>query len=392
MSESAEIVPIKTNEIDKLASFATAQKIDLTVVGPEAPLNVGIVDHFQKQGLRIFGPNRKAAQVETSKTFAKELCFQHDIPTARWESFTEAEDAIPALDRLGPPWVVKADGLASGKGTTVTANREEAEDAVRRELQRESGKIVIEQFIDGWEASFLATVSAGHVQWLMPVFQDYKPAYDGDIGPNTGGMGAYTPVPNVTSTIVENVRERILYPFVKVLPEAQVNFQGVLYLNAIIPHGTQDPYVLEFNARFGDPEAQGILPLVKNGLARHLYDIAENSSEVTIPEMLDQTCVVAVIASKGYPTNPSIGDKIMIKPIMKNNVTIFHAGTGKNPNGELVTAGGRVLNVVATAANVESARNAVYNTIKESIFFNGMNYRSDIGLPQARRRKLERLE
>jgi phosphoribosylamine--glycine ligase len=297
-------------------------------------------------------------------------------------------DAIPALDEFGPPWVVKADGLAAGKGTTVTTNREIAEDTVRNELQRKSSRIVIEQYIDGWEASVLATVSANHIQWLMPIFQDYKQAYDNDTGPNTGGMGVYSPVPNLTAQVVDNIRDRILQPFVKILPEYGINFQGVVYLNAIIPFDTVDPYVLEFNARFGDPEAQGIFPLVKDGLAKHFMGIADNLTETPIPEVKNEASVVVVLASKGYPVNPSTGDKITIKPVHdETNLHIFHAGTGRSSNGDLVTAGGRILNVVATSDNVESARKLVYSTIKESIFFNGMHYRSDIGLSRVRRMK-----
>ncbi len=361
-------------------------------MGPEAPLELGIIDHFQKRKLRIFGPNRTAAKIETSKSFAKDLCFRYNIPTSRWESFTAITDALPALDRLGPPWVVKADGLAAGKGTTVTVDRQEAEEAVRRELQRASGRIVIEQFIDGWEASFLATASAERIQWLMPVLQDYKPIFDRDVGPNTGGMGAYTPVPSVTNSLVENVRERIFSPLLKALAEMKIHFQGVIYLNAIIPHGTEDPYVLEFNARFGDPEAQGIMPLVKTGLASHLSAVANNSRRASGPETLQSASVTVVLASKGYPTSPSIGDRITIKKLSKENVTIFHAGTSKSPSGELVTAGGRVLNIVATGPTVESARNDAYSTIKDSVYFNGMQYRTDIGLPQVRKRKLAKLE
>ncbi len=387
IAEVATCVPINPTDIEQLASFATTRSIDMTVVGPEAPLALGIVDSFQKKGLRIFGPDRKAAQIETSKSFAKNLCSRFGIPTPHWETFTSAANATKALDHLVPPWVIKADGLASGKGTTVTSDREEAKAAIHRELEREPGRIVIEQFIDGWEASFMVTVSAGRTQWLAPILQDYKPAFDGDIGPNTGGMGVYTPVQRVTPSLVERVEKTILTPAVRGMEETMIPFHGLLYLNAIIPHGTEDPYVLEFNARFGDPETQGVAPLVKKGLSAHLRGIAENSSTPPVPECLDSACVVVVLASKGYPTNPSIGDGITIRPFSNPNVVVFYAGTARNPAGELVTAGGRVLNVVATGANVDSARKEAYSLIGSAVHFSGMHYRSDIGSPHPRRRR-----
>ena len=288
--------------------------------------------------------------------------------------------------------MIKADGLAAGKGTTVTTDRQEAEAAIRRELKRDPGKIIMEQFIDGWEASFLATVSGGRIQWLTPVLQDYKPAFDDDVGPNTGGMGVYTPVPDVTEKVVNSVRTKILTPVVDALEEMKTHYQGVLYLNTIIQHGKHDPYVLEFNARFGDPEAQGIVPLVSKGLGRHLNEVAGDSPNPPTPEVSKSASVVIVLASRGYPSSPSIGDKITIKQTTPKNVTIFHAGTARSPNGELVTSGGRVLNIVATGSTVDAARKYAYSTINNEVYFSGMQYRSDIGLNRARQRKLTKLE
>ncbi len=392
IADVAKCIPIKTTELEQLATFAEKQQIDLTVVGPEAPLGSGIVDLFQKRRLRIFGPTQKAAKIETSKSFAKDLFARYDIPTAQSQTFVNPPAAVAALEDLGPPWVIKADGLASGKGTTVTADRQEAEAAIHRELKREPGKIVMEQFIDGWEASFTATVSAGRIQWLAPVLQDYKPAFDDDVGPNTGGMGVYTPVQTVTETIIDKVRAKILIPVVNALEEMKIHYQGVLYLNTIVPHGKHDPYVLEFNARFGDPEAQGIVPLVTKGLGAHLKQIADDSPKPVIPEMSKSASVVVVLAARGYPTSPSIGDKITIKQTPAKNVIVFHAGTARSPNGELVTSGGRVLNIVATGGTVDSAREEAYSKITNVAYFNGMQYRSDIGLNRPRRRKLTKLE
>ncbi len=389
IAELAKCVPISPTGISQLLSFATERKVDLTVVGPEAPLALGIVDSFREHGLRIFGPDRSAARIETSKSFAKDLCSQFHIPTPRWDVFTNPVEAAKALDYFGPPWVVKADGLAAGKGITVTQDRHEAETAIDRELRRDPGRVVLEEFVNGWEATFMATISSGRVQWVTPVFQDYKPVFDGDTGPNTGGMGCFTPVPTVTPSLVEKVRRTILAPTVEAMEKLGVHYQGVLNLNAIVRHGTEDPYVLEYNARFGDPEGQGVTVLVEKGLAEHLYAIAEDSEKPPIPQSRESACVLVVLASKGYPTSQSIGDRITIHPITSKNVTIFHAGTAPSPAGELVTAGGRVLNIVATGPSVESARREAYSVIGTSVQFNDMHYRSDIGAVRRRQRDLQ---
>ncbi len=392
IAEVATCVPIDATHIEDLANFASREQIDLTVVGPEAPLGAGIADTFRKRRLMIFGPNKQAAQIETSKSFAKDLCSNYNIPCPSWQTFTHADPAIEALDRMGPPWVVKADGLAAGKGTTVTGDRREAEEAIRRELKREARRIVIEDYIDGWEASFTATVSGGRAHWLAPVFQDYKPINDGDSGPNTGGMGVYSPVAMVTPSLVERIRKKILDPSVDAMVKEEVPFQGVLYLNIIVRHGTEDPYLLEFNARFGDPEAQGIAPLVEEGLLAHMSAVAEDSRKPALPEIARSASVVIVLASKGYPTSPSTGDRIMIKKPSRQNVVLFHAGTATAPNGQLVTAGGRVLNVVATGPDPQSARRDAYSTIEEAVHFPGMQYRNDIASGEVRRRKLEQIQ
>ncbi len=389
IAEQATCVPIEPTNIEQLRTFAIEQQIDLTVVGPEAPLGLGIVDSFRAHGLKIFGPSQNAARIETSKSFAKDLCSQFHIPTPRWKTFTSESEAISALDRFGPPWVVKADGLAAGKGTTVTRDNLEAEAAIHRELQREPGRIVLEEFIDGWEATFMATVSKGRVQWLTPVFQDYKPLSDGDAGPNTGGMGCFTPIPTVTPSLVERVEKSVLSPVVAAMEKLGVHYQGVLNLNAIVRRGTEDPFMLEFNARFGDPEGQGAAMLVEKGLASHLSSIAEDLDQAEPPQCRQEACVVVVLASKGYPAAPSTGDKITIRLLPEENVTLLHAGTSKNSSGGLVTAGGRVLNVVATGDSVEKARKTAYAAIKSSVQFKGMQYRTDIGAHRARQRKLQ---
>jgi len=250
----------------------------------------------------------------------------------------------------------------------------------------------MEEFIDGWEASFTATVSADRVQWLAPVFQDYKPAFDGDTGPNTGGMGVFTPVPSVTQSLVERVRKKILDPATAALAKEGAPYQGVLYLNIIVKHGTEEPFVLEFNARFGDPEAQGIMPLVKRGLLAHLNAVAANSNGPPLPESSHSASLVVVLASRGYPENPMTGDLITLRPLSNSNIVVFHAGTARDSNGQLVTSGGRVLNIAATGPSVESVREDAYSIIGKSIQFPGMQYRSDVGSGRIRRRQLERIK
>lgn len=392
IAEIGTCIPVSATNTKDLAAFASKEQIELTVVGPEAALGAGIVDEFRKNKLKIFGPDKRAARIETSKSFAKDLCTRYNIPTPRWKSFVDSTRASKALDEMGPPWVIKADGLAAGKGTIVTNDRRSAEAAIKTELSREPQKIVIEEFIDGWEASFTATVSGGRVQWLAPVFQDYKQLYDGDAGPNTGGMGVYSPVPSVTPRIVDKVKRSILEPSISAMVKEGSSFQGVLYLNIIVRHGTEDPTLLEFNARFGDPEAQGIGPLVRHGLLAHMTGVAEDSSRAPQPECIDAASVVVVLASKGYPSNPVPGDKIAITKWSQNNVALFHAGTSRTLTGELMTSGGRVLSVAATGHDVEFARKAAYSTIQQSIYFPGMQYRHDIGSGEIRRRKLEQIQ
>jgi len=235
----------------------------------------------------------------------------------------------------------------------------------------------------------MATISSGKIQWLTPAFQDYKPIYDGDLGPNTGGLGGYTPVPTVTRSILEKVKDSILTPTIEAMNRTGVHFQGVLNLNAVIKHDTEDPYVLEFNARFGDPECQGIMALVQDGLAEHISLVANDDSSPRPPQTSTSASVVVVLASKGYPTSQSFGDRITIRPYSAQNVKIIHAGTARNQSGELVTGGGRVLNILATGDNVESARRDAYAIIGNAVHFDGMNFRRDIGTSATRRRPLK---
>ncbi len=387
IAENAKCIPINATEVEQLASYAADHQIDLTVVGPEVPLALGIVDHFSQKGLNIFGPTRAAAQIESSKTFAKELCTNSHVPTPRWQTFNDAPSALAKLDGFGPPWVVKADGLAAGKGTTVTHERRVAEDAIKREFRTGPSRVIIEEFIDGWEATFMASVSSGRIQWLMPAFQDYKPVYDNDVGPNTGGMGCYSPVPTVTTQLLENVKNSIVSPAIAGLEKLGIRYQGVLNVNAIISYETEEPLVLEFNARFGDPEGQGVMMLIESGLANHLRSVAEDKPRVEAPKCRTSSCVLVVLSSRGYPTTQSLGNRVTIRPFTDKNVTIFHAGTTRNSAGELVTGGGRVLNVASVANTLESAREEAYNIIRNTVHFDGMHYRSDVGAVEKRRQR-----
>ena len=387
ISAVADCVPIQATDIKGLVRFAEERRIDLTIVGPEDPLALGVVDEFEARGLRIFGPNKKAAQIESSKSFAKDLFARLGIPTARWRAFEDAEEALKALVDFGPPWVVKADGLASGRGVDITMVFEEAEDSVVRRLSSH-GRILLEEFIDGWEVTCMATIAGEKISWMTPVFQDYKPIFDNDHGANTGGMGVFTPVADVNTRLIDQVRNTIFEPISRGLVEEETPFYGLLCLNAIIPHGTEDPKVLEFNARFGDPEAQGLAPLIRFGFARHCWEIANKEPVISLPTCSDMSSVVVVLASEGYPVDPTLGVPIDIHSGETPGVLMFHAGTEQTPNGDLVTAGGRVLNIVATGPELADAREKAYRYLRSSVSFAGMQFRTDIAAGRRRTRTL----
>jgi phosphoribosylamine--glycine ligase len=388
MAEVATCVPLALDDFAGLAQLASDERIDLTVVGPEDPLAGGIVDVFRARGLRIFGPDKRAARIESSKSFAKQLFQQYNVPTPAWAAFDDVAQAVQALDRFGPPWVIKADGLTAGKGVAITADRAEAEAAIRRHLKRPPGRIVLEAFIDGWEATFMVTVAADKLCWHTPVFQDYKPAFEGDTGPNTGGMGVFTPVPTATERVKSRVRDEILQRTATALAACDSAFYGTLCLNGIVAYDTGDPYVLEFNSRFGDPEAQGLMPLVEGGLASHLSDIADQRVASGIPRVRECASVGVCVVTRGYPTDECYGDEITISRPPPEGVVLLHAGTTRRPGGSLVTAGGRVFNVVATSSTVRQARADVYDFLESGMHFSGMYYRRDIALEEARHRVL----
>ncbi len=372
----ARCLPCAPTDIAGLMAAADEFNIDLTVVGPEAPLAAGIVDAFRARGLPIFGPTAAAAELETSKVFAKRLMRRHGIPTAAFEVCTTPEEAIAYVRRLGRPVVVKADGLASGKGVVVADDPAEAERAivdlmVHRVYGAAGDRVVIEDRLEGDEVSVLALVSHGRVA-LLPLAQDYKRLCDADRGPNTGGMGAVAPA-RVPAAALARVVEEILQPTVHAMQEEGRPYTGVLYAGVMVtPDG---PNVLEFNCRLGDPEAQVILPLLVGELASILHQTLRTPPSALATHDATATCVV--LASRGYPGSPETGQPIYGLDDLPASITVFHAGTAVRDD-TLVTAGGRVLNVVSTGRNPSEAATQAYAAV-DRIHFPGMHYRTDIG-------------
>lgn len=373
---------VSVDDLPQLVNFIKNESIDLTVVGPEAPLVNGIVDYFNKEGLKIFGPTKEASKLEGSKVFAKELMRKYDIPTANFEIFDNSEEAIKYIKKRGAPIVVKADGLAAGKGAIVAKTIEEAIEAVRKILDekifKEAGnKIVIEDCLEGEEASILAFVDESSFIPLISS-QDHKRLYDGDRGPNTGGMGAYAPAPLVNSVVQKKINEEIFNRLVKGLKSEGIKYSGILYAGLMIKDN--NPKVLEFNVRFGDPETQAILPLMEVDLLDVIISTIENRlSEFELKWSPLATCICVVLASGGYPGEYEKGKEIKGLEKLKNikDVIIFHAGTTFK-DGKILTSGGRVLGVTAIGKDLKNAQNLVYEAIK-NIYFEGIHYRKDIG-------------
>ncbi len=389
ISQIAECISIQPTQIDDLADFAEKKGIDLTVVGPEAPLVAGIVDRFQVRGLKIFGPSKQAARLEGSKAFAKELMRDYGIPTAGFEVFTSPDKAISYLKTKGVPIVVKADGLAAGKGSIVAMTEEEAIEAVEKILVKrafgEAGeKVVIEEYLEGEEASVLALTDGETIVPLVPS-QDHKRAFDGDQGPNTGGMGAYAPAPVITEELMQHITSRILQPTVKAMTDKGIIYKGVLYAGLIMT--AQGPQVLEFNCRFGDPESQAQLPLMKTDLVDILLAICDQRLKEATVEEENKAAVCVVMASQGYPGAYEKGKQItgLKQAEEMEGIVVFHAGT-KLDEGKIVTNGGRVLGVTAVAEDIPAAVNRAYQAV-ERIRFQGAHYRKDIGFRALARQK-----
>jgi phosphoribosylamine--glycine ligase len=380
-ADIAENVPVGTGEIEALVKFAHKEKVDLTVVGPEAPLSEGIVDRFTSAKLPIFGPTKKAARIESSKVFAKELALREGIPTAPAEIFDDVEAARRYIDISGAPCVVKADGLAAGKGVTVAMSEAEAYAAIDKMMVDkkfgEAGeKILIEDYVSGEEASIMALTDGERTALMIPS-QDHKRLKDGDAGPNTGGMGAYAPAPVIDGKMLKTIEETIIKPALAGLAKEGITYRGCLYAGLIVDF--EGPKLLEFNCRFGDPEAQAVLPLLEDDLFEICAGVAAAKLPDTSLDWHSGAAVSVVAASKGYPGKYEKGSVIkgLDKVAAWDDVMVFHAGTARDGD-KTVTAGGRVLTVTATGLSVANAIKRAYEAIAE-IRFPGMQYRRDIG-------------
>ena len=374
-----ENVAIGAENIDSLLAFAREQLIDLTIVGPEQPLVAGIVNRFNDAGLRCFGPRRAAARLEGSKTFCKAFMQRHNIPTAAWQSFTEVEPALAYLKSTGAPIVVKADGLAAGKGVIVATDLDQAEQAVRDMLAGnvfgDAGhRVLIEEFLEGEEVSFIVMADGKHILPLASS-QDHKARDEGDLGPNTGGMGAYSPAPVVTAAIHQRIMEQIIEPTIRGMAEDGCPFSGFLYAGVMI--NDQGPKVLEFNVRFGDPETQPIMMRLQSDLVELCDAAIDGRLDQVQARWDDRPCLGVVMAAGGYPNNYQNGHVISGLDQVPEGAKVFHAGT-KEQDQQVVTSGGRVLCVCALGDDIASAQSRSYAAVA-GIDWTDCYYRKDIG-------------
>jgi phosphoribosylamine--glycine ligase len=395
----ARCVPIRADDVTALLDLALAEEPDLTVVGPEAPLAAGIVDAFRSRGFAIFGPTRSAARIETSKRFAKDLMARAGVPTARASHHASVSTAIAAAEAIGAPVVIKASGLAAGKGVIIAETMAEAERAIREMLEAgtfgDAGKeVLVEEFMEGEELSIFAVCDGEHSR-LMIGAQDHKRLMDGDIGPNTGGMGAYAPVSHDTAQLREFVKVRIVDRTLAAMREAGAPFTGLLYAGLML---TQDgPMVVEFNCRFGDPETEALLPLMSSSLLAPLLAVGRGESLVDSPhfEWHNDACVTTVLAAEGYPLAPRTGDPITLAQ-PEEDVFVFHAGTRGDPDTRregseprVVTAGGRVLAITARAPTLQAAA-AISRRYAGNVTFRGKQMRHDIAWRELKRQESAR--
>ncbi len=378
----AKNVPLDINDAEAIIGFSRDENIDLVVVGPEAPLVAGVADAIRAAGIAVFGPGAAGARLEGSKSFSKEFMLAHGLPTARYKKCTSEAEAMEYLHEVGAPIVVKADGLAAGKGVVVAEDMEEAEEAVRDCFAGDFGEagsvVVIEEMLEGPECSMLAFLAGGKAI-AMPCAQDHKRAFDGDLGPNTGGMGVYSPVPCVTPELEATMQKIMADAAAATAVEFPDAYTGVLYGGFMLT--AEGPKLLEFNARFGDPETQVIMPRLQSDALEAFYMVATGKLDELDLRWTDQVAVCVVLASDGYPGHYEKGKVILgiEEAEALEGVTVFHAGTAFNQDGELVTNGGRVLNVVALADTFEEARELAYEAC-DKINFEGKQYRHDIAL------------
>lgn len=380
MIDVATLVNIKVDDIQGLVDFAKAEAIDLTVVGPELPLTLGVVDAFQEAGLACFGPNKAAARLEGSKAFSKELMKKYNIPTAAFDTFTEVAPAKAFVDEIGVPCVVKADGLAAGKGVIICMTRDEADKAIEDMLSDHafgdaSATIVIEEYMEGPEVSVLAFADGKHVLPMVSA-QDHKRIFDGDKGPNTGGMGAYSPAPVYTEELSKLVNETIIAPTIAAMAAEGAPFTGILYTGLMLTE--KGPRVLEYNVRFGDPETQPIMVRMKSDIVDLFQACLDGTLDQATLEWYDEAAVCVIMASGGYPASSEKGVPIHgLDTISEEEAIVFHSGTALKDD-QIVTNGGRVLGVTAKDTTIKGAIDKAYAAV-EKITFDHMQFRRDIG-------------
>ncbi len=389
MAELAQCINLQADDLAGLADFADKSRIDLTVVGPELPLTLGIVDEFEKRNLRILGPRKEAAAIEGSKVFAKQFMQKHHIPTASFKVFDDPHEASEFVKGSDMPLVIKADGLAAGKGAIIVEDTSSALSAIQKMMVEkafgESGnRVVVEDFLEGEEMTVLAFTD-GETIFPMPSSQDHKKIFDGDQGPNTGGMGAYAPTTIADDKLMTRVYDEVLEPAVAGLQSEGKTFKGILYAGLMLTD--RGPKVMEFNCRFGDPETQVILPLLKSDLAEILLSIVDGELSLQDVEWIDSFAVCVVLASAGYPGKYEKGREIFGLKKVKGmqDIWVFHAGT-RGKNGRIFTDGGRVLGVTAADKSMEEAIKKAYAAV-DKLRFEGMQYRRDIGHRAAQAQK-----
>lgn len=372
---------IPAEDVEGLKAFAIANAVDLTVVGPELPLTLGIVDAFEEAGLKIFGPSKSAAEIESSKVFAKAIMKRHKIPTGYSKTFDDIAEAVDYADTHTPPYVIKADGLAAGKGVIICHTVEEAKTAINLIMKKKAfgsagRRIIIEEFLTGEEASFLALTDGKTVLPLAPA-QDHKAVFDNDAGPNTGGMGAYSPAPVITPALEAEIMDTIMKPVVAAMESEGRPYKGVLYAGIMVSGGR--PKVLEFNARFGDPETQPMMMRLESDLAELLLATVEGRLSQVDIKWSPRSAVCVVMTSEGYPGEYPISREIrgLDKAAGLKDTVVFHAGTSSR-EGRILTSGGRVLGVTALGTDIKDAINKAYAVVK-LISFDGAHYRKDIG-------------
>ena len=382
-AEIAKNIDISETDISRLLDFVLKEKIDVTIVGPESSLEVGIVNLFRSRNLKIFGPTKEAALIETSKDFAKKLMVDNDIPTADYKTFDSYADAKEHIRLIKFPCVIKADGLASGKGVVIANTYDEAnrflyEQMIEEKFGIAGKKVIIEEFLIGEEVSVFTFVDGKNISNVIAAC-DYKKLLEGDLGPNTGGMGAYSPPTYWNHDLSENIKNKIIYPTINALSNLGTPYSGILYSGLILTEN--GPKVLEFNCRFGDPEAQTILPLLKTDLADLILKISDNKLNDINVQWADKNSVSIVLASGGYPEKYVTGYTIDGIEEISDSVLIFHAGTDIIPSSKLlVTNGGRVLTLTSLGNNLNDARNKVYLNLSNNILFENMFYRKDIAI------------